>query len=47
MAAFEAAIDPDAELGGEVDSNPYAVEIMDDGFVVADAGGNSILSVEP
>ena len=47
VAAFESSFDSDAELGGEVDSNPYAVEIVDDGFVVADAGGNSILSVSP
>ena len=46
VSAFEAANDPDAELGGEVDSNPYAVEIVDDGYVVADAGGNSILHVD-
>ncbi len=47
VAAFELSFDPDAELGGQVDSNPYAVEIVDDGLVVADAGGNSILSVSP
>jgi hypothetical protein len=45
IAAFESANDPDASLGGEVDSNPYAVEVVDDGYVVADAGGNTILQV--
>jgi len=45
VAAFEAANDPDAEFGGEVDSNPYAIAPVDDGYLVADAGGNDLLHV--
>ncbi len=45
IAAFETANDPDGEVGGEVDSNPYAVEVTDSGLVVADAGGNDLLTV--
>jgi hypothetical protein len=45
VAAFEAANDPDAEMGGEVDSNPYGITAVDDGYLVADAGGNDLLHV--
>ena len=45
VAAFEADADPDAAWGGLVDSNPYAVEIIEDGVAVADAGGNTLLKV--
>ncbi len=45
VAAFESANDPDAEMGGEVDSNPYGITATDDGIVVADAGGNDVLLV--
>ena len=45
VAAFESANDPDAELGGEVDSNPYGLLATDDGILVADAGGNDVLLV--
>ena len=29
-----------------VDSNPYSVTVTDSGFVVADAGGNDLLTVD-
>ena len=45
VAAFESANDPDAEMGGEVDSNPYGIVATDEGIVVADAGGNDVLLV--
>ena len=45
VAAFETANDPDAEMGGEVDSNPYGIVATDGGVVVADAGGNDVLLV--
>jgi hypothetical protein len=44
LGAFEAAVNPD---GGEVDSNPYGVAVLDGGkALVADAGGNSLLIVD-
>ena len=45
VAAFESANDPDAEMGGEVDSNPYGIVATDAGIVVADAGANDVLLV--
>lgn len=45
VAAFESANDPDAEMGGLVDSNPYGIVATDAGIVVADAGGNDVLLV--
>lgn len=45
VAAFESANDPDAEFGGEVDSNPYGLLATDAGILVADAGGNDVLLV--
>ena len=45
VAAFEAANDPDAEFGGEVNSNPYGLATVEDGYLVADAGGNDLLHV--
>lgn len=45
VAQFEADEDPDADQGGHVDSNPYALLAEQDGIYVADAGGNSIVHV--
>jgi hypothetical protein len=45
IAQFEADHDPDAEFGGEVDSNPYGIIATEDGIAVADAGGNDVLLV--
>jgi hypothetical protein len=45
VAAFEAANDPDKDVGGLVDSNPYGIAAVEDGYVVADAGGNDLLHV--
>ncbi len=45
VAAFESANDPDAEMGGAVDSNPYGIVATDAGIAVADAGGNDVLLV--
>ena len=42
VAAYEATANPD---GGALDSNPYALERVDDGFLVADAGANALLHV--
>jgi hypothetical protein len=46
LAAFEAAHNPD---GGEIDSNPYSVQALGHrrGVLVTDAGGNSLLRVNP
>ncbi len=46
IAAFEALVDPDADMGGDVDSNPVAVIRRGSHFVVVDAGGNSLLRVD-
>jgi hypothetical protein len=45
VAAFEAANDPDKDFGGLVDSNPYGIAAVEDGYLVADAGGNDLLHV--
>ena len=42
VAAYEATANPD---GGELDSNPYAIERVDGGYLVADAGANALLHV--
>lgn len=42
VSAYETVANPD---GGAIDSNPYSVMAVSDGFVVADAGGNDLLSV--
>jgi sugar lactone lactonase YvrE len=42
VSAHETAENPD---GGELDSNPYALERVDDGYLVADAGANALLHV--
>lgn len=44
IAGFEAANDPD---GGVPDSNPFGLAATAHGFLVTDAGGNSVLSVSP
>ncbi|MGH3748937.1 MAG: ScyD/ScyE family protein, partial [Micromonosporaceae bacterium] len=44
IAGFEAANDPD---GNGPDSNPNSLLAVRNGHVVADAGGNSLLSVSP
>lgn len=44
VAAYEASANPDS---GPVDSNPYGVLKSDDGAVVTDAGGNSLVLVSP
>jgi hypothetical protein len=43
VAGYEGEANPD---GGAVDSNPYNFVAIADGFVVADAGGNSLLKVD-
>ncbi|HSL10706.1 MAG TPA: ScyD/ScyE family protein [Actinomycetota bacterium] len=44
IGAFEAAVNPD---GGEIHSNPFDVDARNRSFaVVADAGGNALLSVD-
>jgi hypothetical protein len=45
VAAFESENDPDAGMGGEVDSNPFGIVATDAGIAVADAGANDVLSV--
>ena len=42
VAAYEADQNPEPAL---VDSNPYSLVVVDDGFVVVDAGGNDLLHV--
>jgi hypothetical protein len=42
VAAYESTGNPD---GGELDSNPYAIERIDGGYLVADAGANALLHV--
>jgi sugar lactone lactonase YvrE len=44
IGAFETASNPD---GGLRDTNPYGLLVTATGFVVADAGGNSLLDVTP
>ena len=44
VGTFEATNNPD---GGVVDTNPFALITTPTGFVVADAGGNSLVSVTP
>lgn len=44
LAAHEAANDPD---GGVPDSNPYGLAWGPGGFIVTDAGGNTLLQVAP
>jgi hypothetical protein len=42
VAAFEADENPD---GGLVDSNPFSIVTVDDGYLVSDAGANAVLHV--
>ncbi len=44
LAAFEGANNPETAA---IDSNPYAVIMDGENFIVADAGGNSLLQVTP
>ena len=43
VAAYEVSANPD---GGLLDSNPYAMKAVDDGFLVVDAGMNALLHVD-
>lgn len=42
IAAFEASENPD---GGLVDSNPFSIVAVDDGYVVSDAGANALFHI--
>jgi hypothetical protein len=42
VAAYEAEANPD---GGLIDSNPYSLLMVDDGFLVVDAGMNAVVHV--
>jgi hypothetical protein len=42
VAAYEGTANPD---GGEIDSNPYGIERIEGGYLVADAGANALLKV--
>ena len=42
VAAYESTANPD---GGDLDSNPYAIERVEGGYLVADAGANALLHV--
>ena len=44
LGAYEEAENPD---GDELDTNPYAIEFDGESLVVIDAGGNSLLRVDP
>jgi hypothetical protein len=43
VAGYEATDNPDE---GALDSNPYALLAVEDGFVVADAGANALLHID-
>jgi hypothetical protein len=43
IAAYEETENPD---GGPVDSNPFSVVAVDDGYVVSDAGANALFHVD-
>ena len=48
LVGFETANDPDGEIEGSegIDSNPFGVELTDDGRLLAvDAGGNDLLEI--
>lgn len=49
LVAWEAANNPDADqpANGEPDSNPNGIALSEDGVLVADAGGNSLVTVAP
>lgn len=48
LLAFERAENPDDQPAGmDAESNPYDVVTYRGGFIVADAGGNSLLTVRP
>jgi hypothetical protein len=42
ISGYEADENPD---GGVIDTNPFGLRVTDDGFLVADAGGNDLLHV--
>ena len=42
LLAYETANNPD---GGHIDSNPFSLVMVEDGFVVSDAGANALLHV--
>jgi len=44
LAQFEADVNPDPTM---VDSNPYALTMVGENFLVVDAGGNNLLHVTP
>jgi hypothetical protein len=43
LGSYEAAANPDT---GDLDSNPYGLLSVPDGWIVADAGGNSLLQID-
>ena len=44
IGSYEAAANPD--FPGDIDSNPYGLLSVPDGWIVADAGGNSLLKID-
>jgi hypothetical protein len=44
LSAHEAIANPD---GGAIDSNPYGLQVLSDGAVFADAGGNALIRIAP
>ncbi len=44
IAAYEGTANPD---GGERDSNPFGLELLSNRAVMTDAGGNSLIQVDP
>jgi hypothetical protein len=47
IAPFEIAENPDGDLpGAHVDTNPHSIYALNDGAVVADAGGNTLLHID-
>jgi hypothetical protein len=42
LAAYEAAANPD---GGAIDSNPFGLDIVDNGAYYADSGGNAVMRI--
>jgi hypothetical protein len=43
IGSYEATTNPDT---GDLDSNPYGLLVLPDGWIVADAGGNSLLKID-
>jgi hypothetical protein len=44
LSAHEVTANPD---GGAIDSNPYGLQVLSDGAVFADAGGNALIRIAP